>query len=180
MARALPRLLFLVLTVATACGGEGDGAAPGARNDDAQQAAGLPAGRDTAQAREAVVRLQAELAQAFVRGDPAPAERILASDFVGVSMDGLSETKAQAVAKIRSDSATVAGTTLQTDTTDVRIYGDAAVVRTSGTLRARSGQQSATRRFRTTDVFVWRDGRWQLAVAHVSSVAEPQGRSRTP
>ena len=177
MARALPGLLLLLM-VAAACGREGDGGA-GGRNDTAQPA-GLPAGRDTARAREAVVRLQAELAQAFVRGDPGPAQQILAEDFVGVSMGGLSETKAQAVAKIRSDSAAVAGATLQTDSTTVRVYGDAAVVRTSGTLRARSGQQPATRRFRTTDVFVWRDGRWQLAVAHVSPVAEPQGRSRTP
>jgi hypothetical protein len=99
---------------------------------------------------------------------------------VGVSMDGPGETKAEAVAKVRGDSATAAGVTLQTDSTTVRVHGDAAVVRTSGTNRARGGQQPLTRRFRTTDVFVWRDGRWQVVASHASPVAEPRGRSRTP
>lgn len=180
MARALPRLLLPVLMVTAACGRAGDGAAAGERNDTAQQAAAPPAGRDTAQAREAVLRLGEELGQAIVRGDSAAVERILAEDYVGVSMDGLSETKAEAVAKVRRDSATLAGGGLQTDSTTVRVYGDAAVVRTSGTLRAGGGQWPFTLRFRTTDVFVWRDGRWQIAASHVSPVGEPQGRARTP
>ena len=64
MARALARLLLPVLTVAAACGRAGDGAAAGGRNDSAQQAAAPAAGRDTAQAREAVRRQEEELFQA--------------------------------------------------------------------------------------------------------------------
>ncbi len=177
MVRALSRLILSVLMVAAACGRAGDGAAAGGRNDTAQQPAPA-AGRDTAQARETVLRLEEELGQALVRGDPAPADRILAKDYVGVSMDGLSETKAQAVAKMRRDSAT-AVEAVRLDSTTVRVYGDAALALVRGTARGRSGGQPMTVPFRNTDVFVWRDGRWQIVASHVSQVAEPQGRSRT-
>ena len=182
MARALPRLLLPLLMVAAACGRAGDGAAAGARNDTAQQAAAPAAGRDTAQAREAVLRLEEELFQSYVRGDTAPAARILAEDYVGITGDGHRETKAQALAKMRRDTTTAGVTSeaLQLDSVTVRVYGDAAVAQASGTLRARSGGQPVTVPFRNTDLFVWRDGRWQIVATHTSRAAEPQGRSRTP
>lgn len=165
MIRALPRLLLPVLLVTAAC----DGAAAGARSDTTQQATTPPAGRDTAQVREAVLRLEEEGAQALVRGDTAVAERNLAEDYLGVTLDGHSETKAQAVANMRRDSATVVEA-VQLDSTTVRAHGDVAVAHVSGTVRARSGQQPVTIRFRGTDVFVWRDGRWQMVASHVSKV----------
>lgn len=183
MARALARLLLPVIMVAAACGRAGDGAAAGGRNDTAQQAAAPPAGRDTAQAREAVRRLEEELFQSYARGDTAPAARILAEDYVGVTGDGHRETKAQALANLRRDTTATAGGTvdsIQLDSVTVRVYGDAVVAQANGTFRAHSGRQSATVGFRNTDVFVWRDGRWQIVATHLSRVAEPQGRSRTP
>ena len=174
MARALPRLLLPILMVTAACGRAGDGAAAGGRNDTAQQAAVPAAGRDTAEAREAVRRLEEELFQAFARGDSAPAARVLAEDYVGFTGDGHRETKAQALAQIRRDTTTawVTSEALQLDSVTVRVYGDAAVAQASVTLRARSGGQPVTR-VRNTDVFVWRDGRWQIVASHVSRVAAP-------
>ena len=118
-----------------------------------------------------------------MRGDTAPAARILAEDYVGVTGDGLRETKAQALAKMRRDGTTAAGGTsdsLQLDSMTVRVYGDAGVAQASVTLRMRNGRQPATVRLRNTDVFVWRDGRWQIVASHLSRVAEPQGRARAP
>jgi hypothetical protein len=61
MARTLPRLLFPALLVASACGRAADGAASGGRTDSAQPAPVASTGRDTAQARQAVLGLEAEL-----------------------------------------------------------------------------------------------------------------------
>jgi hypothetical protein len=169
--------------IAAACGRAGDGAAAGGRNDTARQAAAPPAVRDSAQAREAVLRLEQELFQSFVRGDTAPAARILAADYVGVTGDGFRETKAQALANMRRDSTTAAGATsdsLQVDSMTVRVYGDAVVAQASVTLRMRTGRQTAAIRLQNTDVFVWRDGRWEIVASHLSKVAAPQARSRTP
>jgi hypothetical protein len=186
MARALTRLLLPVLTVtmvtAAACGRAENGAAAEGRNDSAQQAATPSAARDTAQARADIARLEEELFQSYVRGDTAPSARILAEDFVGFTGDGFRETKAQALANMRRDTTSAASATqdsLQIDSTTVRVYGDAAVAQSSGTLRTRSGGQPVTVGVRNTDVFVWRDGRWQIVATHLSKAAGPQGRSRT-
>ena len=178
-----PRWFLPMLLVTAACGRAGDGAAAEGRTDTARQAAVPAAGRDTAQARQAVLRLEEELFQSYVRGDTAPAARILAADYVGVTGDGHRETKAQALANLRRDSTTAAAArvdSMHVDSTAVRVYGDAAVAQATGTFRARSARQSATVGFRNTDVFVWRDGRWQIVATHLSKVPAPQGRSRTP
>jgi hypothetical protein len=169
--------------VAAACSRAGDGAAAGGQNDSARQSATGPAGRDTAQAREAVLRLEAELFQSYARGDTAPSARILAEDYMGFSGDGMRETKAQALANLRRDSTTASAATVDSihiDSTTVRVYGDAAVAQASGTFQAHDRRQSGTVGFRNTDVFVWRDGRWQIVATHLSKVAAPQGRSRAP
>lgn len=184
MARALPRLLLpVVMIVMAGCGSSEDTAAAGAQGDSAQRPAASAAGRDTARARDEVRRLDEELLKAFVRGDSAPAARLLAEDYVGFTGDGYRETKAQALANMRRDTTSAAGATpdsLQLDSVTVRVYGDAAVAQASGTLRTRSGGQPVTVGIRNTDVFAWRDGRWQIVATHLSKAAAAQDRSRTP
>jgi hypothetical protein len=183
MARTLARSLPSLLLVAAACGRAADGAASAGRTDTAQQAAASTAGRDTAQARQAVVRLEAELFQSYTRGDTAPAARVLAADYMGFTADGMRETKAQALANLRRDSTaatTVTVDSIHVDSTTVHVYGDAAVAQASGTFKAHDRRQSGTVGFRNTDVFVWRDGRWQTVATHLSKVAEPQSSPRKP
>ena len=186
MARARSRLLLallLVTAIVTACGRANDGAAAGGQNDTARQTAASAAPGDTAQAREAVLRLDQELFQSYTRGDTAPAARILADDYMGFTGDGLRETKAQALANLRRDSTTATALvvdSIHVDSTAVRVFGDAAVAQASGTFKAHDRRQSVTMGFRNTDVFAWRDGRWQIVATHLSKVAEPPGRSRTP
>jgi len=172
MARALTRLLLPIVIVAAACGGAADGTASGGRVDTAAPAAS-PAGRDTAEVRQAVLRLETELFQSYVRGDTAPAARILAADYMGFTGDGMRETKAQALANLHRDStaaAAVAVDSIHIDSTTVRVSGDAVVAQASGTFLAHDRRQSATVSFRNTDVFVWRDGRWQIVATHLSKV----------
>ncbi|MDF1505721.1 nuclear transport factor 2 family protein [Roseisolibacter sp. H3M3-2] len=171
MTRARSRLLVPALVVAAACGRADDGAAPGGRGDTAAIAA-APAAPDSVQAREDVRRLEVELFHAFVRGDSAPASHVLAEEYVGFSGDGDGETKAQALAKLRRVAASPVAETLQLDSVNVRVYGDAAVAQASGTIAARGGGQPATH-FRNTDLLVWRDGRWQIVATHLSRVAAP-------
>lgn len=72
----------------------------------------VPAGRDTAQARQAVLRLEEQLFQSYVWGDTAPAARILAADYMGFTGDCNRETKAQALANLRRDSTAAGKTTV--------------------------------------------------------------------
>jgi hypothetical protein len=173
MARVLPRLLVPVLLIAAACSPASDGAAAGGRNDTTQHAAAPSAVRDTAQAREEVLRLEKELFQSLVKGDTAPPQRILAEDYVGVSGDGKIETRAQAVAARHRDTTSARGFVpddIQLDSTTVRVYGDAALALVRATARGRSGGQRMTAPIRNSDVFVWRGGRWQLVSSHLSQI----------
>lgn len=181
MIRARQWSLPLLLAVA-ACGRANDGAAAG-RTDTDRHAAVAPAARDTAQARQAVLGLEGELFHSYVSADTAPAARILAEDYTGFTGDGRRETKAQALANLRRDNSAAARATVDSmhvDSTTVRVYGDAAVAQTTGTFRAHDVRQSAIVGFRNTDMFVWRDGRWQIVATHLSKVPAPPGRSRTP
>jgi ketosteroid isomerase-like protein len=51
---------------------------------------------------------------------------------------------------------------------DVRVYGDAAVVRSRYAQKGRMGNRDRDQTFLMTDVFVCRDGGWQAVTRHIS------------
>jgi len=60
------------------------------------------------------------------------------------------------------------------DDTEVRLFGNAAVVTGRITIVHKNKEEKlVTRRSRFTDVFVWRDGRWQLVAGHSSRIPDP-------
>jgi ketosteroid isomerase-like protein len=64
--------------------------------------------------------------------------------------------------------------TYEVDETDVRLYGDTAVVTGRVTITRKNKEDKlVVRRSRFTDVFVWRDKRWQLVAGHSSRIPEP-------
>jgi hypothetical protein len=50
----------------------------------------------------------------------------------------------------------------------VRVYEDAAVVRSRYAQKGRMGNQDRDQTFLMTDVFVYRDGGWQAVTRHIS------------
>src|SRR5262249_40635933 len=64
--------------------------------------------------------------------------------------------------------------TYEVDETEVRLYGDTAVVTGRITTTHKNKEDKlAVRRSRFTDVFVWRDKRWQLMAGHSSRIPDP-------
>src|SRR5438270_488988 len=56
----------------------------------------------------------------------------------------------------------------------VQLHGDVAVLNAQLTQHPINKEgQVVTRRFRFTDVFVWRDHRWQMVVGHSSRIPDP-------
>jgi hypothetical protein len=169
MIRDPARLSALLLAMA-ACG-PGSGTAGGAASAVAEGVRAAPAVRDTAEARQTVLRLQNELVQGWVRRDPAPAERTMAAEYVGVGIDGSRATGAQAIAYLRRVSGEPSPLdSARLDSATARVYADVAVAQAVGTLWGRSERRPFTDRFRATDVFVWRDGRWQILVHHPTRI----------
>lgn len=92
--------------------------------------------------------------------DPAAFEKIVADDWIAITPDGKSQTKAERAAEIENAgtvSATMGGM-------KVRVFGDTAVVTgTDDETTVDNGKKSGGH-YAWTDVFVKRDGKW-LAVA---------------
>jgi ketosteroid isomerase-like protein len=151
----MARLILVGLVVASlAVRAAGQG--PAARTDEKQ-----------------LEELQQALARAWVGGDRATIERIIAPDWSSTGPDGRVTDRAG----VLSD---VFGTRqhkilrLEIDDVNVRVFGDAAVVtgRTHGVGEVRGSAYDVFIRF--TDTFVRRDGRWQAVASHASLLVGQQ------
>jgi len=135
---------------------------------------------DKAQALAQLTQIENEIARANRECDYAYFRRIEADEFIFTDANGAVTTRAEDLAGEKdcrkSDYAQVI------DEPRLSFYGTFAVLsaRSSITAKNRDGQP-VTRRTRFTDVFIWRDGRWQLVAGHSSRIPDdvrrpsPQG-----
>jgi ketosteroid isomerase-like protein len=113
--------------------------------------------------------VQQELARAWVAGDRAAIERIIAPEWKTTGPDGSTRDRA-AVLRDVFETRVHKITRLDVDDVHVEVYGNAAVV--TGRTRA-AGEYKDTAAevvIRFTDTFVRRDGRWQAVASHASLV----------
>ncbi|MGE0363502.1 MAG: nuclear transport factor 2 family protein [Vicinamibacterales bacterium] len=118
----------------------------------------------------AIVDLEQRLAAAWVKGDRAFIDGLLAADWSVTDGSGRVLTKAQLLEETFG-SADRRIETMAIDDVRVRFVGGVAIV--TGRTRATGSYkgQSGTAVLRFTDVFTRRDGRWQIVVSHGSAVA---------
>ena len=111
--------------------------------------------------------IQQRLARAWMAGDRAAIERIIAPDWTVTGTDGSVSTRADVLRDV-FETKVHRITLVQIDDVRVRVFGDAAVVtgRTHGRGEYSSVPYDVTVRF--TDVFVRRNGRWQAVASHAS------------
>jgi hypothetical protein len=103
--------------------------------------------------------------------DVASLDRILASDFVHIAPGGYVLTKAEHIAWFEKH-IPPANRTVRLDKLRVRIYGNTSIVNgfvVNSDLRGTEEQRTAF-----TDVFVFRDGRWQAVNAQENPVDSPR------
>jgi ketosteroid isomerase-like protein len=117
-----------------------------------------------------IVELEQRLAAAWVRGDKAFIEALLAPDWTVTDPSGRVLAKQQVLdeAFLTTDRKIQA---MSVDEVKVRLLGDTAVAtgRTRATGSYRGVAASVVLRF--TDVFVLRDGRWQVVASQGTMVA---------
>jgi len=120
------------------------------------------------------MQLERDIGDANVRRDKAFFERIEADEFVFTDSGGGITTKAEDVASLDKPAGEFKLVSYLVDEMKVHVYGKTAVVtgRTTTTLRGKDREVVNHSRF--TDVFVKRDGRWQIVAGHSSRIREPQ------
>lgn len=119
--------------------------------------------------RETILQLERDWTQSFVTMDVAANQRIVADDFFGTEPDGRRITKAEMLAELKAEDA-LESNRLNEDDVKIRFYGTVAVVNGSETWKRKS--DGKTGRFIWTDVFVKRNGKWQVVASQDLEVAD--------
>jgi ketosteroid isomerase-like protein len=114
-----------------------------------------------------------QLARAWTQHDRAFIENVLAPEWVVTQADGTMLTRSSVLGAffdaVKFDSNVI-------DDVTVALFGDTAIVRGRTVATATLNGAPVTARIRFTDVFIKRNGRWQVVASHASPLtAAPLG-----
>src|SRR6266550_5875480 len=126
-----------------------------------------------AKVEQEIRRLEREWFESYVRGDRVTFDRIVADDVVMTYGNGKVGNKSEAIAEIKAPAD--ASYSLTSDDVQVRVYGDTAIVTGRVTEKGTFNGRSLNSQSRYTDVWVRRNGRWQVVAAQNTRL--PQGPS---
>lgn len=124
--------------------------------------------RTTSVGEQEIAKIESELATAFLKGDAGVCRRVMADDWVGVDDEGMLFDKATLVKDLVSGDLKI--TTGKKDDLKVRIYGDTAIAIYRLTQNMTYKGHDASGAYRSTDIFVKRDGQWQMVGWHTSKM----------
>lgn len=136
---------------------------------------GQPASSRRAPSSQVVAQLmqiERDIGDANVRRDKAFFERIEADEFVFIDSGGGITTKAEDVASLDKPAGETRLVSYVPSEMTVRVYGKTAVVTGLVTSTYKNAERETVVRSRFTDVFVKRDGRWQLVAGHSSRLKQ--------
>ena len=123
-----------------------------------------PAGTRAAQDVEAtLMKMERAAAAALIKRDLAGFGGIFADDAVVVGPDGAVQTKAQLLADVKSGALVIQSTDISE--MKVRVFGESAVATYMTTDKGKYKERDISGKYRWTDVFVNRGGKWQIVAA---------------
>ena len=121
-----------------------------------------------------LIQIERDIGQANIRRDKAYFERIEADEFLFTDSGGGTTTKAEDVGSLDKPPGETRLVSYDVDAVHVMLYGKTAVVTGRVTSTYRNKDKETIIRTRFTDVFVKRDGRWQIVAGHSTRIREPQ------
>jgi hypothetical protein len=110
-----------------------------------------------------LIELDKAWTSAELKGDKKAAGDLVADDYVGTTQRGEIENKAQYLAGVGPNSDMV-----KSDDYKVTVYGNTAVMTHRATVSGVRNMQ-----FRSTHIWMKRNGKWQIVAHHGSMVAPP-------
>ncbi|MCA1817037.1 MAG: nuclear transport factor 2 family protein [Acidobacteria bacterium] len=154
----------LVVLLSLACGLSAPAPAQG----------GKKPGKDE-RTKQELMQLERDIGRANVERDAAFFERVEADEFLFTDSGGGLTTKREDVESVKAPAnPDVKLLAYDVDDMKVMLYGKTAVVAGRATTRGLVRGQESTAQSRFTDVFVRRDGRWQLVAGHSSRLPAPR------
>jgi ketosteroid isomerase-like protein len=129
------------------------------------------AGDPSGNTEEAIRQLHSELIQAQLDSNTATLDRLWADDHIFTNPLGVVQSKAQRLAEIKAGGRKLESFSVAD--VEVRAYGDTAVVTSRATLRGQRQGQDISGQYRGIDVYVKKQGRWQVVAAQATRIAQP-------
>jgi ketosteroid isomerase-like protein len=115
---------------------------------------------------ESVKQLEHDWAAASAHNDADKTSLILADDFVGNWADGSTTTKKQELDMLRSSKEKYEAN--EVVDVNVRVFGETAIASGKNTETSIIGGKNATGIYNFTDIFLKRNGRWQIVAAQTA------------
>lgn len=109
--------------------------------------------------------------KAYKQQDTALLDRILAPEFASIDDSGNGSTKAEEMEWVRNNKPSYDSLTFEITRLDIFENGTAIVAGT-GTIRGRNDKGPTTSTYKSTNVLIKRNGRWQAVASHISGVKE--------
>ncbi len=134
----------------------------------AATATGAPVSNSSAD--QALMQIEQELLDALLKGDTSAGERYLADAFTFTAPDGTVQDKARFIADVKSGDLKIESST--NEDMKVQVHGDAAVVTYRSTDKGSYKGSDLSGQYRWTDVFVKRNGRWQIVAGQGTRITQ--------
>lgn len=117
-----------------------------------------------------ILKLEEDYRQAAMRLDAAALDRIYADDLIVTAPNGILCGKAAALGEARQATGKVTIERYEKDEIKVRRQGDAAVTNFRLTIKSQYEGQAINRQYRITNVWMKREGHWQIAACQTASI----------
>jgi ketosteroid isomerase-like protein len=123
--------------------------------------------------KQALMQIERDIGKANINRDYDFFDRVEADEFIFTDSGGGVTTKKEDLESVKGP-ANPDSKLLSYDVDDMKVmlYGKTAVVTGRSTLKGRNKDVPWTSQSRFTDVFVWRDNRWQLVAGHSSRIRQ--------
>ena len=139
-----------------------------------QKKSGVKLGKED-QTRQDLMQLERDIGKANIVRDYAFFDRVEADEFIFTGADGSMLTKQEDLNGLKeAPNHDITLLAYDVDQMNVLLYDKTAVVTGRVTTQRRYKGTESSSQSRFTDVFVWRDGRWQIVAGHSSRMPKPK------
>ncbi len=125
----------------------------------------------TADVEATLKKIEQELLDGILKSDTAAFEKYLASDYLGIGPDGVTQNKSELLSDIKSGTLKLESSTYSDMKVQVADPDMAVVVYRSNDKGTYKGKD-VTGEYRWLDVFVKRGGKWQIAIDQGTQIAK--------
>jgi ketosteroid isomerase-like protein len=116
-----------------------------------------------------LIGLETDWNDALISGNTEALSSMMTDDYMDTDPDGRVSTKSENLYALRSGD--LRFTSIVNSEYKVHIYGDAAVLNYRSSVKGRFKGSSVGGKYRMTDMWVKRDGRWKCIAAHQSKLS---------